>query len=330
MMKPVNWGVLGVSGHFTRRVWLPARDSSHARIVAIASRSGARSQEAAQRFGIERGYGSYEELLADKSIEAVYMPLPNHIHLEWIKKAADAGKHILCEKPLCLNAAETEQAIEYAQKKGVLVMEAFMYRFHPQWRRVDDLIRSNEIGAVHSVQGFFSYDNANPADIRNQVETGGGGLLDIGCYAVSSARFTMGREPDRVVSLVQRDARFKTDVLASAIMDFGGDHAIFTVSTQMFGDQRVDVRGTGGLITVHLPFNIFPDVPVRLTVTNGVGARDIFTGPIDMYGLQFDEFSRAVRNGEPAPTPPSDALANMKVLDAIFRSENSGAWEKVL
>jgi len=329
MMKPVNWGVLGVSGHFIKRIWLPARDSSLAQVVAIASRSGSRSKEAAERYGIEKGYGSYEELLADKSIEAVYMPLPNHIHLEWIKKAADAGKHILCEKPLCLNAAQTEQAIEYAQKKGVLLMEAFMYRFHPQWRRVDDLIRSNEIGAVHSVQCFFSYNNANPKDIRNQVETGGGGLLDIGCYAVSSARFAMGREPDRVVSLVQRDSRFNTDVLASAMMDFGGAHAIFTVSTQMFGDQRVEVHGTGGSIAVHLPFNVFPDVPVRVTVTNGVGARDIFTGPVDMYGLQLDAFSWAVRNKEAAPTPPSDALANMKVLDAIFRSEKSSAWEKV-
>lgn len=329
-MNQVKWGVLGVSGHFIKRVWIPARDSSETEFVALASRNPARAKETAVRLGIPKSYGSYEELLADKEIEAVYIPLPNHVHLEWIKRAADAGKHVLCEKPICLDAAQTEQAIAYAAGKGVLLMEAFMYRFHPQWRRVVDLIRSNEIGAVQSVQGFFSYSNANPEDIRNRTETGGGGIYDIGCYTISSARLAMGGEPDRVVSLVQRDAGFGTDVLASAIMDFGsGRQAGFTVATQMFGDQRIDIRGTGGTITVHLPFNIYPDTPVRITVTNGVGARDIFTGPVDMYGLQFDAFSRAVRNGGTAPTPPSDALANMKVIDALFRSEKSGSWERV-
>ncbi len=329
-MKKVKWGVLGVSGHFVKRIWIPARDSSEAEFVAIASRNADRAKEAARRLGIAKSYGSYEELLADREIEAVYIPLPNHVHLEWIKKAADAGKHVLCEKPICMDAAQTKDAVDYAQAKGVLLMEAFMYRLHPQWTRVVDLIRSNEIGTVQSVQGFFSYNNANPGDIRNQTETGGGGIYDIGCYTISSARLAMGREPERVVSLVQRDSGFGTDILASALMDFGsGRQAEFTVSTQMFGDQRVDIRGAGGTITVHLPFNVYPDTPVRITVTNGVGARDIFTGPVDMYGLQLDAFSRAVRDGGAVPTPPSDSLANMQVIDAIFRSEKSGAWERV-
>ncbi|WP_455381710.1 Gfo/Idh/MocA family protein, partial [Salinispira pacifica] len=242
---------------------------------------------------------------------------------------------ILCEKPLALDEAECREMAAAADEAGVLLMEAFMYRFHPQWRRVVDLIRSNEIGEVHSVQGFFSYDNHNPADIRNQVKTGGGALYDIGCYAISSARLAMGGEPVRVVSLLRRDPSFGTDSLSSAVMDFGAGEnaaarqAIFTAGTQLFGDQRVDIHGTGGKITVHLPFNVYPDTAVTVTVTNGVGARDIKTGPVDMYGLQFDAFSRAVRNGGPAPTPPSDALANMKVIDALFRSEKSGSWETV-
>jgi predicted dehydrogenase len=312
-----------------KRVWIPARNSAESSIAGIASRSADRAKEAATQYGIEKSYGSYEALLADESIEAVYIPLPNHMHLEWIKKCADAGKHILCEKPLTMNGAEAEDAAAYARRKGVLLMEAFMYRFHPQWLRVQELIQSGEIGTVTGVECAFSYNNSNAADIRNQLETGGGGLMDIGCYAVSSARFAVGREPKRVVSLVQRHATFKTDILASAIMDFGDIHGIFTVGTQTYPDQRVDIRGTGGVITVHLPFNVYPDVPVRVTVNCGVGARDILSGPVDMYGLQFDAFSRAVRERLPAPTPPEDAIANMKVLDAIFRSETSGAWEAV-
>ena len=329
-MKPVTWGVLGVSGHFVKRVWIPTRDSSVTKMVGIASRDAAHARAAANQFGLAKSYGSYDELLKDESIEAVYIPLPNHLHLEWIKRCADAGKHILVEKPIALNAAEAAEAVAYARQKGVLLMEAFMYRFHPQWQHVKDLIASGEIGRVRNVECIFSYDNANPADIRNRKDVGGGGLLDIGCYAVSSARFVLGREPARTVALVERDPVFRTDTLASALLDFGDAQAIFTVSTQLQSDQRVNIRGTGGLISVHLPFNVYPDVPARVTVTCGVGTRNIESGPVDMYGLQFDAFSHAVREGESAPTPPEDAVANMKVLDAIFRSEQSGAWEAVL
>lgn len=296
----------------------------------VASRSLPRAQAAAKEFGMATGYGSYEDLLADPAIEAVYNPLPNHMHLEWIKRAADAGKHILCEKPLGLNAAEVEEAIEYTRKKGVLLMEAFMYRFHPQWVRAKELVDMGEIGRVQAVQNHFFYNNRDPKNIRNRSDAGGGGILDIGCYAVSSARFMVGREPQRVISLVDWDADFGTDRLASGVLDFGeGVQATFTVGTQTYSQQKVQVFGSGGTLRVELPFNAFPDVPLAVHVETGVGHRTIHAGPADQYQIQFEAFSIAVREGGPVPTPIEDALNNQKVLDALFRSDKSGSWEAV-
>jgi len=328
-MKPVRWGVLSVSKHFSFRIQPALKGSSTAEIAAIASRSLEKAEQAAREMSIPKAYGSYEKLLADPGIDAVYIPLPNHLHAEWVKKAADAGKHILCEKPFGMNAEETRQSIAHAQARGVLVMEAFMYRFHPQWRRVRELVAIGEIGAVRAVHTFFSYSNLDPANIRNILEAGGGAIPDIGCYAVSSSRYVLGREPSRVISLVARDPAFKTDVLSSAILDFGDARALFTVATQTHPVQRVDVIGTGGSILVHLPYNAHPDVPQEVTVAAKLGARTIQFPIVDQYSIMFDEMSRAIRAGGPVPTDPQDAVDNMKVLDALFRSERSGAWEKV-
>lgn len=327
-MEPVRFGVLGVSNHFIKRIAVPLTGSREAAVHGIASRDEAKAKEAALAWGIPRHYGSYEAMLED-DIEAVYIPLPNHLHLEWIKKSADAGKHILCEKPLALSAEEAAGSVEYAEKRGVRIMEAFMYRFHPQWRRALEIIRTREIGPVHSIQTIFTYNNSNPSDIRNRLEAGGGGIRDIGCYAVSSARFLMQAEPVRVVSLVERDPGFGTDRLASAVLDFGGPRCVFTVGTQSWPAQRVEVFGASGSLAIEVPFNTYPDVPARLTVRVGIGSRTVQTGPVDQYLLQFEAFARAVRENTEVPTPPADAVANQNVLDALFRSENSGGWEPV-
>ena len=329
-MKTVRWGVLGVSGHYRLRCSAPLRRAEGLEMVAVASRSQERAAAAAREFGMATGYGSYQALLDDTSIDAVYIPLPNHMHLEWIKKAADAGKHILCEKPLGLNAAEVQEATDYAEKKGVLLMEAFMYRLHPQWIRARELVQIGEIGPLTTVQGHFFYNNKDPKNIRNRPEAGGGGILDIGCYAVSSARFLMDAEPQRVVSLVEMDPDFGVDRLASGILDFGGGRqATFTVGTQTYSQQKVQAFGTKGTVRVELPFNAFPDVPLSVHVETGIDHRTIATGPADQYQLQFEAFSQAVRTGGPVPTPLSDALANQQVLDALFRSATSGTWETV-
>ena len=328
-MKPVSWGVLSVSKHFSYRVRPALKGSGTSAMAAIASRSRDKAERAAGEMSIPKAYGSYEELLADPGIEAVYIPLPNHLHAEWVKKAADAGKHVLCEKPFGMHAEDARQSIAYAQARGVLVMEAFMYRFHPQWRRVRDLVAIGEIGVVRAVHTLYAYSNTDPNNIRNILEAGGGAIPDIGCYAVSSARFILGREPSRVASFVARDPAFKTDTLSSAILDFGDARALFTVATQAHPTQSVEILGTGGTIRIPLPFNPYSDVPQEVTVAGRLGVRTIEFPVVDQYAIMFDEMSRAIRAGGPVPTDPSDAVNNMKVLDALFKSEKSGAWETV-
>jgi predicted dehydrogenase len=342
-MKPVRWGVLGVATHFILRVLMPLLKSGEVEVYGIASRSGDRAKRAAAQWGIPRSYGSYEELLADKDIEAVYVPLPNHLHAEWIKKCADAGKHVLCEKPLGLNSREVSESVAYAQKAGVLLMEAFMYRFHPQWRRALELVRIGEIGTVRAVHTYFVYDLKDPSNIRNKLDMGGGALMDIGCYAVSVPRWLFGRQPERVLGVIERDPQFKTDIFSSAILDFGEGRSLFTVGTQTFPYQRVDIHGTGGHISVHVPFNMYPDVPPRVTVITSVGRRELELPAADQYALEFESFSRAIRGaperdeegeafrpwaGLPGPTPTQDAIENQRVLDALFRSAESGRWEE--
>lgn len=330
IMEAVRWGILSTSSHYKLRVHPPLSTLPEARIEAIASRDGSRAREAAAGLGIGKAYGSYEELLADPAVEAVYIPLPNDDHAPWTIRALEAGKHVLCEKPLALGSAEARTMADAARERGLLLMEAFMYRFHPRWRRAKAIVDSGEIGRVRAVHAWFSYSNADPGNIRNRLEAGGGGLYDIGCYAVSVARWFAGAEPDRALSLVLRDPGFKTDALSSGILDFpGGARATFTVSTQAFPFQRVEILGQKGTLSLDLPFNAYPDVPLEIEVTTSLGARRVPSAPADQYGIMFAELSRAIRDGRPAPTPVEDGIANLGVLEALFRSERAGGWEPV-
>jgi predicted dehydrogenase len=296
----------------------------------IASRDIARARAFAADWDFSSAYGSYEELLADPKVDFIYNPLPNHLHLEYIKKAADAGKPILCEKPLCLNAAEAVEAAEYCKKKGVPLMEAFMYRLHPQWIRAAELVKAGELGKIMATSGVFSYNNRDAKNIRNIADYGGGGILDIGCYTVSSARLLMEGEPQRVICTLIRDPVYKTDILASAILDFGeGRSSTFTIGTQIFPYQGVSAYGTRGTLSVEVPFNMYGDVPGHVTVRTGVGTRLIETEIADQYLQEFDAFAEAIINKTGVPTPVSDAIANMAVLDALFASALSGKWEGV-
>jgi predicted dehydrogenase len=318
--------VLGVADIAVRKVIPAMKGSVMSLVEAIASRTQSKASAAADELGIPKAYGSYEALLADDTIEAVYIPLPNHLHLEWTLAAAAAGKHVLCEKPLALTSADARRMIDASNQANVLLMEAFMYRLHPLWQEVRRLIESGTIGELVAFQSFFSYRNLDPNDIRNQVRTGGGALLDIGCYPVNAARMLFGSEPDGVRALIRRHPQFGTDVLTSALLDFGGRHATFTVSTVAEPDQRVDVVGTEGRLRIEIPFNIPPDRPSRIVVFAGgepplsPGTRAIEVATNDQYRVQADAFSEAVRSLGPLPTEPADAVANLEALERIVEN----------
>ncbi len=330
-MKKVVWGVLSTAKIGTVKVIPAMQRSSMLEIRAIASRTLPAAQEAARALHIPRAYGSYGELLADPEIEAVYNPLPNHLHVPLTLEAARAGKHVLCEKPIALTAAEATQLRECR----VQVMEAFMVRFHPQWLHARDLVRGGRIGALRAVQVLFSYFNDDPQNIRNRADIGGGALYDIGCYAVVAGRFFFGGDPRRAGALVDRDPALRTDRLTSGLVDFGeGRHLDFTVSTQLVPHQRVQLCGTRGRIEILIPFNAPPGAATRILVDDGSaldgsGVAVETLPPCDQYTLQGEAFSRAVRGELPLPYGVEDAVVNMRVLDALFRSERSGKIEAV-
>ena len=334
-MEKLRLGVLGCSSHYALRVATPLQSSLLVEPYAVASRDAAKAKKFAKTWNFPVSYGSYEELLADPNVDFVYIPLPNHLHLEYIKKSADAGKPVLCEKPLCLNAKDAASAAEYCKKKKVPLMEAFMYRFHPQWIRAAEVVKSGELGKVLTTSGVFSYSNMDKTNIRNVAAYGGGAILDIGCYTVSSSRLLMGGEPKRVAATLVQDPVFKTDILGSAILDYGeGRASTFTVSTQMYPVQRVSAYGTDGCLSVEVPFNMYGDVPGKLAVATGIGQRVVETEIADQYLLEFDAFAQALAENTGAgiphvPTPVSDAVANMAVLDAVFAAAASGKWETV-
>jgi len=284
--------------------------------------------------GIEKAYGSYEELLDDTSIEAIYNPLPNHLHVPWTIKAAGVGLHVLCEKPISLNPEEARALLEARDKTGVKIQEAFMVRAHPQWLGTLELIRSGRIGELRSMTGFFSYFNTDAANIRNQIEAGGGALMDIGCYPINISRFIFNEEPRRVSALMERDPTLKVDRLISAMLDFTSGQATFTCSTQLAAYQRMHFFGTRGRIEVLIPFNAPPDQPMRILIDDGAdlcGANiEVKEFPIcDQYTIQGDLFSRAIRENLEQPIPLEDAVKNMAVIAAIRRAAESGTWENV-
>lgn len=332
-MKPVAWGVLGTAKIWRERVLPGMRKSPLVEIRAIASRDEARARAAAAALGIPHAYGSYEALLADPGIEAVYNPLPNHLHVPLTLQAAAAGKHVLCEKPIALDAAEAEQLRAAAGK--VLIAEAFMVRFHPQWLRARELVRDGRIGTLRVVQMFFGYRNLDPANVRNRADIGGGGLYDIGCYPIVAGRWFFESEPVRGVALIERDPAFRTDRLTSALVDFGdGRRLDFTVSTQLAPHQRIELSGSNGRIEIPVPVNPAQGAATRLFVDDctsleGAGVVTEALPPADQYELQGEAFSRAVRGTAPLQFGVDDAIANMRAIDALFRSERSGRWEPV-
>ena len=334
-MEPVRWGIISTAKIGTVKVIPAMQRAKLCRIEAIASRDLGRAQAAAAQLGIAKTFGSYEELLADPDIEAVYNPLPNHLHVPVSKQAAEAGKHVLCEKPLALTAAEAATLIEVRDRTGVLMQEAFMVRHHPQWLRVRELVREGRIGDLRAIQGFFSYNNTNPENIRNKADIGGGGIYDIGCYPIVGSRYVFGSEPLRVVSLIERDPGMKIDRLASALLEFPNGYAQFTCSTQLVPYQRIQFFGTAGRIEIEIPFNAPPDKVCRIFIDDGSGLGDASAhaetfNAVDQYTLQGDAFSEAIRTGKPLEFPLEDAVKNMRVIDAVFRSAASGGWVGVV
>jgi len=332
-VRKVKWGVIGVAKIATEKVIPAMQRGEVSQIAAIASRDPKKARAAADALGIPRAYGSYEDLLADADIEAIYNPLPNEGHVPWTLKALAAGKHVLCEKPIALDAEEARQLIDARNRAGKLVAEAFMVRFHPQWRRARELARDGTIGEAQAIQTFFSYRLLDPNNVRNRPP-GGGGLYDIGCYAILTARYIFGAEPTRVVTTIDWDPKFKTDRLTSALLEFpGGRQLSFTVGTQSSLHQRVTIMGGEGRIEVMIPFNAPIDRPTEIVIDPGAdlvgGGRRIETFPIcDQYTLQGDAFSRAIVDEAKLEFGIEDAIANMRVIDALFRSAKSGAWER--
>jgi predicted dehydrogenase len=324
-MDKVRWGVLGTANIALTKVIPAMQRSEWCEMVAIASRDFAKADESAERVNIPTAYGSYEELLADDSIEAVYIPLPNHLHVPWTIKAAEAGKHVLCEKPIALNTAEARTLIDVRDRTGVRIQEAFMVRTHPQWLETRKLIQSGKIGALRSITGFFSYFNSDPANIRNQLELGGGALMDIGCYPINISRFIYETEPRRVLGLIERDAQNGTDTLTTAVLDFPNGHSTFTCSTRLAPYQRMIFHGSEGRIEVLIPFNAPHDHPTQILLND-----ETIEFPIcDQYEIQGTLFSRAIRENREPEIPLEDAINNMNVIDAVFRSATTNQWEEL-
>lgn len=328
-MKPVRWGILSTANIGVEKVIPGMLKSKNIEIVAIASRDKKRAAAAAKKLGIAHSYGSYEELLADPTIEAIYNPLPNHLHVPLTMMAAKAGKHVLCEKPIAITAKEANKLLK--APSDVLIQEAFMVRHNPQWIEIRKRIAKGEIGRVLAVHMLFSYHLVDPKNVRNLADIGGGGLLDIGCYPITIARFVLGAEPLRVTGTFERDPKFKTDRLMSGLADFGeGRHLSFVVSTQGASYQRTVILGEFGTIEVDIPVNAPPDQPNRFTVSvTGKKPKIVEMPVVDQYQLQAEDFGRAIRKKTKAPYDVADAVQNMNILDAFFRAESSGKWEKV-
>jgi predicted dehydrogenase len=332
MARKVKWGVLGVANIAVEKVIPAMQRGEVSEIFAIASRDVEKARVAAEDLNIPQAYGSYEELLADPRIEAIYNPLPNEFHVPWTIEALQAGKHVLCEKPIGLDVSDAKSLIEVRDRTKRLVAEAFMVRFHPQWRRTRDLVNSGEIGSTRAIQTFFSYYLVDPQNVRNRPP-GGGGLYDVGCYAVLTARYIFGAEPLRVAATHDRDPKLQTDRLASAVLEFpGGRHLTFSVGTQISGHQRVTIVGDKGRIEVLIPFNAPPDRPNRILIDSGRdliggGSRSEEFAVCDQYTLQGDAFSRAVLGEAPLEFALEDAVLNMRVIDALFRAAERGSWE---
>lgn len=329
-MSKIRWGVLSTARIGTKTVIPAMQLGEYCTVTAIASRKLEKAQAAARQLGIEKTYGSYEELLVDPDIDAVYIPLPNHLHVPWAIKALNAGKHVLCEKPIGLSAAEAQKLLDAAKKFPHLkVMEAFMYRHHPQWQWAKQKVSEGKIGEVRTIQTFFSYYNTDPDNIRNKADIGGGGLMDIGCYCISLSRFIFRAEPWRVCGIIEEDPNMKVDRLTSCILEFSRGTSTFTCATQLVPYQRVNIFGTKGRIEIEIPFNTPSDRPCKVWYGDGNRVEEIVLEICDQYTIQGDLFSRAVLEDREVPVPLEDAVANMQVIEALISSARSRSWVNI-
>jgi predicted dehydrogenase len=327
MANKVRWGILSTAGIAVKKVIPAMQKSGWVEVTGIASRDLRKAEEAAHALGIPQAYGSYEELLADPKIEAIYNPLPNHLHVPWSIKAAESGKHVLCEKPVSVTVAEARTLLAVQQRTGVLIAEGFMVRSHPQWVRASELIRAGRVGKLSAIQGAFSYFNTDPRNIRNIPACGGGSLMDIGCYPIHISRFLFGEEPVRVLGLIDQDPKLKVDRLTSALMEFPSGQSVFTCSTQLVYHQRLQLLGTLGRIEMVMPFTPPPDLACQILIEDGQRTTTETFPLCNQFTIQGEVFSRAVREGTGVPVPLTDAVKNMAVIEAIFRSAKSGRWE---
>lgn len=324
-MEKVRWGIISTAKIGREKVIPAMQAGKFCDVVAIASANTEKVQEIASQLKIPVVHDSYKRLLRDPNIDAVYIPLPNHMHVEWAIKSLKAGKHVLCEKPIGLSSADAKKLLKAAQKRpGLKIMEAFMYRFHPQWQYAKKAVQEGKIGELRTIQSFFSYYNIDPGNIRNQKDAGGGGMMDIGCYCISQSRFIFGKEPESVSGKVEYDPVLETDRMASGMLDFSTGTASFTCSTQLMPYQRVNILGTEGRIEIEIPFNAPTDKSTRVWHHRKDGTEEIIFQTADQYTLQCDQFSQAILNDEPVPTPLEDAVNNMRVIEAIFKSAKSG------
>lgn len=325
-MGKVRWGVLSTANIGTNRVIPAMQKGKYCEVTAIASRQLEKAQRAAKDLGIPKAYGSYEELINDPEIDAIYNPLPNHLHVHWSIKTLEAGKHLLCEKPIALSSVDGQKIVDEAKKRPQLkVMEAFMYRHHPQWQKVRQLIKEGEIGELKTIQSIFSFYNKDPDNIRNIAAYGGGALMDIGCYNISLSRFIFDREPKRIMGIMDIDPQFKTDRLVSGVLDFGLGTSTFTCSTQLSRHQRVNIFGTEGRMDLE-KINYPADEPSKLWLHREDEITELTLPPCDHYEIQGEQFSLAIINDCEVFTPIEDAVANMKVLEAIVQSARNGTW----
>lgn len=326
-MKRVRWGILSTAKIGIQKVIPAMQNARHTDVMAIASRDQGRAEQVSARLGIPRSHGSYDALLADPQIDAIYNPLPNHLHVEWSIKCLEAGKHVLCEKPIGLSVADAEQLEAAGESYPRLkLMEAFMYRHHPQWIRAKQLVDDGAIGTLKTMQSFFSYHNVDPGNIRNQAEIGGGGLMDIGCYPISASRFIYGSEPRNVSASIETDRNFQTDSYGSVTLEFERGTSTFSYSTQLAPYQRVNIFGTDGRIEIQIPFNAPPDRPCIINLQRGGEFEAIEFPVVDQYTLQAENMSLAILNDAPVATPVGDAVANMRVIERVFASSRERGW----
>jgi predicted dehydrogenase len=319
MNLKVKWGILSTASIGTEFVIPAMINGVYCDMQAIASRCITAAEKAASRFKIPKAYGSYDELLADDEIEAVYIPLPNHLHVSWSMKALQAGKHVLVEKPVGLNSGDARKLLDESLKyPGLKVMEAFMYRHHPQWLKAKELLEKGKIGTLRTIQSSFSFFDDNPESLVNKKEYGGGSLMDVGCYSISLSRFLFNSEPKKVLASIEYHPEFKTDTRVNAILEFEQGSSTFFSSTLMHEKQQVEIFGTEGSIEFELPFNPIADKPARIWLNHENQKKEIVFDICDQYTIQGDLFSLAILNDSEVPTPLQDALDNMIVIDEIF------------